>query len=247
MIIQGNEGDQFTQLGDQVTRLYKVGQKMELPDGRLYRYALMGGTIGVANNLYQSPVVHADYLDEASTAALIQATVVMLSTTSQAEVANAFAEGYYCAEDASELGYFYPIASHNAIASATPGTVLAFLPEGTRLPVAIAGTKKINQLKSTWAEIIINKNAAVDSTMAGVPPSIIAASDWGWCQTKGVCSCLVEDVEVIGQEVRASETTAGCVTVNDYDEAADADWASIARVVEVAPTGDHGLIELFLE
>jgi len=43
--IQGNEGDQF---GDQVAPLFPVGQKMELPDARIFRYAEMGGSVGIA-------------------------------------------------------------------------------------------------------------------------------------------------------------------------------------------------------
>ena len=57
-VIQGSEGDQF---GDQVVPLFYVGQKMELPDGRIYRYAEAGETL-VANTLQESEVPTAHWL-----------------------------------------------------------------------------------------------------------------------------------------------------------------------------------------
>ncbi|KKK56829.1 hypothetical protein LCGC14_3060590, partial [marine sediment metagenome] len=68
-IIQGNDGDQF---GDQVTPLFPVGQKMELPDNRIFRYALMGGTLGKANHLYQSSIPDAGWLRENNATATVK-------------------------------------------------------------------------------------------------------------------------------------------------------------------------------
>ena len=67
-VIQGNEGDQFS---DHVTRLFGLGQKMELPDGRIYRYALKGTGAGVANKLQQASVPVANNQDTAITVAIL--------------------------------------------------------------------------------------------------------------------------------------------------------------------------------
>ena len=239
--IQGKDGDH---LGDDVDKLFRVGQKMALPDGRLYRYASAGATL-VASNLQQSPVVNADYLDEASSTNAIDSPRVTLSTTTQAEVANAFQDGFYCAETADQLGTGAFIDRHVAVASGSPGTASADLRK-TVLPVAIATAKKINQIKNTWSEIVICDSPET-ATLAGVTNFAIVSGDWGWVQTMGVVSCLVEGTVFAGLEVRAGESTDGSVAAMDYDEANVANFGPIGRVVEVAATTEFGLIYLRIE
>lgn len=240
--IQGKDGDQ---LGDHVDKLFRVGQKMELPDGRIYRYCSAGENL-VASTLQQSAVVHADYIDEASTTIAIDTNYVTLSTTTQAEVANAFQDGYLTHETNDQLGAAMFIDRHPAIASGSPGTANGIIRGGVRWPWAVATGKKINQLKNTWAEIEACDSPET-STLAGVVNFAIASGDWGWCQTMGVCSCLIEGTVVAGQEVRAGETTDGSVTAMDYDEANVANYGPVGRVVEVAASTEFGLIYLRIE
>ncbi|HEB27554.1 MAG TPA: hypothetical protein ENI05_07230 [Porticoccus sp.] len=240
--IQGKDGDH---LGDHVDKLFRLGQKMELPDGRIFRYCSAGESL-IASTLQQSPVVHADYLDEASSTHAIDTNNFTLSTTTQAEAANAFQDGYLTYENADQLGGAAFIDRHGIIASGSPGTANGIIRGGVRWPVAVATAKKINQLKNTWAEIE-QCDSPETSTLAGVVNFAIVSGDWGWCQTMGVCSCLVEGTVIAGQEVRAGETTDGSVTAMNYDEAGVADYGPIGRVVEVAASTEFGLIYLTVE
>lgn len=240
--IQGKDGDH---LGDHVDKLFRLGQKMELPDGRIYRYCLAGETL-VASTLQQSAVIDANYLDEASSTHAIDTNNLTLSTTTTNDVANAFQDGYMTYENSDQLGGAMFIDRSGVIASGSPGTANAIIRGGVRWPWAVATAKKVNQLKNTWAEIE-QCDSPETSTLAGVVNFAIVSGDWGWCQTMGICSCLVEGTLIAGQEVRAGETTDGSVTQMEYDEAADADYGPCGRTVEVAASTEHGLIYLRVE
>ena len=114
--IQGKDGDH---LGDHVDKLFRIGQKMELPDGRIFRYCSASETL-VASNLQMSVLVDAGYLNENSAAHVIDLPRAIMSSTNKADVANAFQDGYYTVEDSSELGNAMFMGSHPAIASAAP-------------------------------------------------------------------------------------------------------------------------------
>ena len=241
-IIQGNDGDQF---GDQVTALFSVGQKMELPDNRLFRYTLMGGTIGVANKLYQSSIPDAGWLRENNATATVKDdTRIDTSNTTTAIIANDFAEGYVMFENADDFGRIWQIAENEVGNDTVHGFVLK---PGVTVGVIIAVTNPMNQIFNPWKKVIISPASVNTSLVAGVPPSIIAAADWGWCQTRGIGSCLVDGTVIIGQEVRPSEAVAGAVSEMNYDDAANPDQGSIGRVVEVAPTADFGLVNLTID
>src|SRR3990167_5407727 len=53
------------------TQIYPIGQKAETPDGSIYRYCMMGGTIGVANKTYQGAATAvANWTTQAHTVAI---------------------------------------------------------------------------------------------------------------------------------------------------------------------------------
>ena len=248
-VIQGNEGDQF---GDQVTALYPLGQKMMLPDGRVFRYALMGGTIGVANKLYQSEVPLAGWLAEAIITAIgKQDTRIDGVNSSQAIPANVFDEGYVMLEETDDLGAIWQVKENEIVASGAPGGVAHALrlKDGVTagVIVAVAAGNVVDLIKNAWRDIIIKPASDQTALVAGVPPSIIAASDWGWCQTRGVASCLVEGTTVIAEELRPSATVAGAVARLDYGAADVADNGPCGRCIEVAPDADFCLIFLTID
>lgn len=240
--IQGKDGDH---LGDHVDKLFRVGQKMELPDGRIFRYCSAGEALK-ASTLQQSAVVDANYLDEASSTHAIDTNNFTLSTTTTNDVANAFQDGYISYENSDQLGAGMFIDRNGVIASGSPGTANGIIRGGVRWPWAVATAKKVNQLKNQWTDIE-QCDSPETSLLAGVVNFAIASGDWGWCQTMGICSCLIEGVVIAGQEVRAGETTDGSLAAMNYDEADVANFGSVGRVVEVAATTEFGLIYLRVE
>ncbi len=240
--IQGKDGDH---LGDHVDKLFRIGQKMELPDGRIFRYCSAGETL-VASTLQQSPIVHTGYLDEASTALLIDTNALPFSITSKADVANAFQDGYYTVESSDQNGVSMFCDRHPAWGSSTPATASGIIRGGVQWPTAVDTSKKINFVKNTWVDIE-QCDSQETSTLAGVVNFAIVSGDWGWCQTMGICSCLVEGTLIAGQEVRSGETNDGSVTQMEYNEATVADYGPCGRTVEVATSTEFGLIYLRVE
>ncbi|KKM25447.1 hypothetical protein LCGC14_1594900 [marine sediment metagenome] len=240
-IVQGNDGDQF---GDQVTALFPVGQKMELPDNRIFRYA-EAGVLTVANNLYQSEVPKADWLREATATATVKDdTRIDGVITTAALVANDMVEGYVMFETGDDFGRIYQIAENEVGSDIVHGLMLK--PDVT-VGVIVTASNSINMIKNPWKGIIAKPASDQTALVVGVTPSVIASGDWGWCQTRGVGSCLLDGVVIIGQEVRPSETVAGAVSELNYDEGTVEDNGPVGRVVEVAPTADFGLILLTIE
>ncbi len=240
-IIQGNDGDQF---GDQVTALFPVGQKMELPDNRIFRYA-EAGVLTVANNLYQSEVPKADWLREATATATVKDdTRIDAIVTTTAFVANDHAEGYVMFETGDDFGRIYQIAENEIGSDVVHGLVLK---PGVTVGVIVAATNDLNALLNPWKRIIIKPASDQTSLVAGVPSSIIAAADWGWVQTRGIAGCLVAGALIIGQECRADDAVAGAVAEMDYDDTGNDSNGPVGRVVEVAPSADFGLIALSID
>ncbi len=173
-IVQGSDGDQF---GDQVTPLFPMGQKMELPDNRLFRYAEMGSTIGKANHLYQSSIPEAGWLREASATATVKDdTRIDAMVTTTAFVANDHAEGYIMFETGDDFGRIYQIAENEVGSDVVHGLVLK---PGVTVGVIVAATNNLNAILNPWKRILISPAAVSTSLVCGIPPSIIAAADWG--------------------------------------------------------------------
>ncbi len=240
-IIQGNDGDQF---GDQVTPLFPVGQKMELPDNRIFRYA-EAGVLTVANNLYQSEVPKAGWLrEDSATATVKDDTRIDAIETTEAFVANDMVEGYVMFETGDDFGRIYQIAENEVGSDVVHGLILK---PGVTVGVIVVATNDLNTIKNPWKGIIAKPGSDQTALVVGVTPSIIASGDWGWCQTRGVGGCLVDGTVIIAQEVRPSETVAGAVAALDYDEGSVEDNGPVGRVVEVAPSGDFGLFNFTID
>ena len=241
--IQGAEGDQF---GDHVTSLFAVGQKMELPDGRSFRYAEAGETL-VANTLQESEVPTAHWITQAIATALTFGKEYAVLKDGGTAIVKA-QEGTFTLDAAADLGHIYFIKEQRATGVPAANNTTVVFKDGVHVQVAMAvvGGNTCTFVKNPWMDIT-QHDGPPNALPCGIPPSIIASGDWGWCQTKGICSCLVDGTVYLGYEVRAAQATNGALEAQSYTEADVANIGSIARVVEVAPTTEYGLFNLFLE
>ena len=223
---------------------------MELPDNRIFRYA-EAGVLTVANNLYQSEAPKGGWLRELIVTAISkQDTRIDGINTAQAIVTNDFAEGYVMLEGAADFGGIWQIAENEIVTAGAATAHAHTLKRGVLagVAVAVAAGNVIHQIKNPWKDIIAKPGSDQTALVVGVTPSVIANGDWGWCQTRGVGSCLLDGTVIIGQEVRPSETVAGAVSELDYNAgSAVEDNGPVGRVVEVAPTADFGLIFFTVE
>lgn len=232
--------------------LYPLGQRMETPNGRVFRYAEMGTTVGIANKLYQSevPGPNFDTLD-VPTAVVVGDTSITATNGTTAIVENDFQYGYLIFEETANLGECHRLAGNTGVGAGS--VVTCYLFQGDSFQVAMdASSDKITLVKNPYKDIIIKPETTQTAMPVGVPPMLIAASGYGWVQTHGVASCLIEGTVVIGYEGRPSEESSGnggvgALTAQDYDEANDANLGSICRIIEVAPTTDFCTVFLTLE
>jgi hypothetical protein len=230
-------------------QLYSLGQRMETPGGRIYRYAEMGADVGVAANLYESETPSAQWEANAITTAITAGTTTQVSytlgTTGQAE--NEIKEGYVIVEETADLGEIHRVAGNLLALAATPGTLYLYPGDTFKVTVAVAADNVVTTIKNPFKDIVISPASAPTAFTCGVTPKIIAGDGFGWIQTHGVASCLTDGTVIIGEEIRASESLAGAVAALAYEEAADADVGPIGRVIEVAPTTTFGTYFLTLE
>lgn len=177
---------------------HTLGSYGETPDGRGFRYALVGAVSTVAGKVYQGKALDATN-DQPSgghavAAAAIGATSVTTTATLTATL-NEFAGGYLSVVVTPGQGYTYRIKGNTAAAAA----VCTFELEDP-IQVALNTSSRIIVAQHPYAGIIIEPGTPT-AAIAGVPNSIIVNAEYGWVQTRGACAVLFTGTGVAGKAV----------------------------------------------
>ncbi|MCH8253124.1 MAG: hypothetical protein IID36_11790, partial [Planctomycetes bacterium] len=101
--IRADFGAQYT-IGS--TKHHRLGTRLVLPDGRVFRYVENGGTLAVEGSLYQAEVPEQTGLNVQATAA-VGAGTMSVTTGGDAVLLNDFAEGYVIIDLTPGEGYIY--------------------------------------------------------------------------------------------------------------------------------------------
>lgn len=253
-LIHMNEGEQFSEYTDQ---RWPLGQKAALPDGREYRYALIGGVNIATGKLTQAEVPGANFDELAVPAAeALGQTVLTITNGATTAVKDLFAEGYVNVEDDTGEGYLYKIKSSAAeLAGSAPiditiensrRNVVTGAAEGTKgLMLAWTTLTTVGLTKSPFRDVIIHPspNTAV---LTGVTPRPLTAARYGWLQVRGPASVLVQGTHVIGLSVQPSSSADGAVTPFTLTEGTPNTEITpvCGDCMEVAATTEHGLVNL---
>ena len=199
--IYGAEKDVYL-VGTQ--QLYGLGQKLETPDGSIFRFTEMGGTVGVANKLYQSSVAEANW--EGTDATLVAgATSIPFADGGTNFVADEAAGGTLHLEETSDLGTTYRVKS-NAV---TAGSVTTMQLEDGVTVVNAVTANAVTFIKNPWKDVIISPASLDTALPIGIQRKIIAANGFGWTQSRGVATCVAFGTQVVSKELCASNATAG--------------------------------------
>lgn len=217
---------------------------MELPDGRVYRWAEAAGIELAAAYLNQGQAADTN-LDVLA----VQAPVSVGDTTIPFTMAVTFfaadeAQGGFLAiESAAALGHCYRIAS-NTVAKVSSTTCTVTLESGVSVIVALTTTHKVTPIKNLWKDVVVCPITTPTAVLTGINPVIIAANAYGWLQTKGMATCFLEDPAGTGDIMIPGPTTKGSVglAVNTTNIT-----QIVGRCVEIAPDTDFGLIWVDLE
>lgn len=213
------------------------------PDGRKFRYARSGGTIG-AGRLCQAEVPEAnwDELDVNTFAVGDRTLTIVLGAT--AMDLNEAAWGFINIEDDTGEGYAYSIAGNPAIGSGGTGTFV--LNTGVKLAAVAATTLSVE--KNPYRDFIIHPSLPT-AQVVGVTQMAVVAGDCCWLQTAGPCSVLTEGTLLIGRSCQPSGSADGAVAPYLLTEATPNTqiWPEVGWVMEVAVTTEHSIIQLRID
>ncbi len=234
-----------------VAQRYDIGQKLETPSGEVYRYTLMGSSVGVANKLYQSSIPDNNWLTQTHTVAIaVGDTSFSFDDGGTAFTVDQMAGGTVLFEETDDLGHVYRIKSNTVTVSTE--TIMT-LENGVTIQVAmaVAASNVLTALLNQWRETIISPATANTAPNCGGSRVILAADGFGWTQTRGVASCLFDDdatggALLLGNACRAATDIAGAVTIHD-ETAGDAEYQVVGYAMETAPDADFGHIFLQIE
>lgn len=172
---------------DTVAR-FPLGAKVEMSDGRIFRYVRNSTTALVAGNLIQAPALTANHQNIAvASAAAAGSKSVTVTLGASAASANDYAEGFMVVNDVDGEGHTYKIASHPA-ASASASLVLSL---EDPIEVALTTSSEVCLIPNQYNRPVIS-NTNQQGNPVGVAPIALPASEFGWLQTRGPCSALAD-------------------------------------------------------
>lgn len=236
---------------------FMLGTKLELADGRVFRYAKNGGVAAVQARMNQSGITGAAYYSAVVQTGYPRAVGdtdirVLVNTGSVANGGpgsgeNDFSGGWLVCNKVSPavLGDIYQI-----VASKHASETLLDLKLATRWRNAMLATGEITLTVNKFLKTTVF--AAYDATApaAGVALCPVPVSYYYWCQTKGPAPLLVDGSETydIGQMVGCPITLGtagdGGAHILTTAEVLRKPWGVC---MEIATDGEPGLVDLMLE
>lgn len=181
--------------------------------GRVYRYVRAGASALVAGECIQSPAIAANHLARTPVAAAIGAVAVTSDVGATAGVANLYARGFLQVDTTPGNGRMYGIDNHLAF-DASAAAVQFNLDTSDPIKVALTTSSRVGVIKNPYDGVIQFPVTTATGILVGVAVSAVAAAEYGWIQTWGLCPVLINGTPALGAAVVSpSATTAGSVDV----------------------------------
>ena len=198
--------DTFANTLDQRTSL---GHKAHTSDGRCFRYCSVGAVATVPGKMYQSAVPIPNHLANAAPAVAIGATSFTYTPGATAGAASLYAEGYLQVDTTPGQGYTYQISGHGAITASTAFTL--YLKDA--IQVALTTDSALGLGHNRWKNVVIAP-ATATAAPAGAACAIITLAQYGWLQTGGRCSVLMDaSTPTVTSPLILSTATSGALAV----------------------------------
>lgn len=186
-----------------------LGSRATTKDGRVFRYCQAAADT-VAGSVYQSAAPIPFHLARTAPIVAVGATSFTFTPGATGGAANLYAEGYLQVDTTPGNGYTYQVSGHATITLSVAFT-LNLMPSDP-IQVALTASSTVGLVHNTYKNVIINPTTAT-AAVAGVAPAIITGTQFGWLQTWGPCSTLINGTPGVGIAVVISATTAGAVDV----------------------------------
>jgi len=191
------------------TQKHRLGEKLELGDGRVFYYSKAGATDLDPGKLVVNPDQIADHVDQLVKAAgAVGDKTITMAIGATALTANQYAEGYLVTNDEAGEGHIYKIRGHKAYdASATD--VKIDLYDGL-VEALVADTSKVSLHLSPYSGLVVSVIDQADMPM-GIPLIAVSANNYFWLQTWGMCPALADEAVTKGSMLTIGRGVAGAV------------------------------------
>ena len=228
--------DSFSPTSDQ---RFPLGQRVETRDGRVFRYAQVGGVASIAGQLYQGAAPIANHLATTATATAVGATSLTFTPAGTGGAANLYGEGYLQVDTTPGEGYTYSVAGHPAITASTAFTLYLNDP----IQVALTTASRLGLIHNPYKNIILVPTAST-GRVVGVAPAPGTASYYQFIQTWGPCSTLINGTPAVTAPVVNSGTTTGAVDV--WTAAAQPTTTMVGYMMQVGVSTKYNFVFLTL-
>ena len=222
------------------TQMHPLGTYAETADGRGFRYAQVGATALVAGSLYQGAAPLANHLANTPPAVAIGATSFSYTPGATAGAANLYAEGYLQVDTTPGNGYTYQVSGHAAISASTAFTLYLRDP----IQVALTTSSRVGLIPNAHKNVIVAATT-LTAKAVGVAPAATTAAYYGWLQTHGPCSVLINGTPAITAPIINGATTAGSVDV--WTAAAQPTSNLIGHAMQVGVSTKNNFIFLCID
>ena len=197
---------------------HRIGTLRELDDGRRFRYGKLTAaaiaTAGVLVSKVQTPV---DATIAAADAALALAGKRQISVTAAGVTAGQFIDGFAVVKAGTDIGCMYKIRGNGATNGIATGRVALELYDKL-YQTWVASSTTVALYANPYKDLklnpaVANEAATTQETVMGMTIRPMTASYYGWFQTKGLASLVLDIDAAAGAEanemVIVPGTTAG--------------------------------------
>ena len=223
---------------------HKLGTRMALADGRVYRYAKDSGAGIAAGRLVQAPATDAaDDMGLAWSAGAAVGGTTITTGTSLTITKDQYKEGWLYTNDGVGEGQIYPIKSNTAVSGAT-GCVFTIDEEDGFVIALTATSSKFGVLYNLYDGVLVQPTTITNAAV-GVSTTTVTASYYTWLQTWGPCALLDTGATwVVGDQLASGETgAAGAAILLDSSGAPDNQSVGYSMYI-VPATTEFGFVNL---
>ena len=222
---------------------YALGTKLESRDGRVWRYALAGGTALSPGLMGQSEAIAAEAIDEAQTGyttSIGDTSISILLATSSGIEDSDLVDGWLLITNGTGEAHYYRIATNTW----TTGDTVMALTLHEPIIVATIATTDITVVKNLYNSVIVAPTA-LTGICVGVPNLTVTANNYYWAQRRGPCAMVRDTTDTldVGQPCGYPTTIAAAGQVG-LPAATDHVWGT---VIQVGADGESAFIDLSLE
>ena len=196
----------------QSTQSVSVGTRYEDPFGRTFHYAKAGGANLDRGKIDVGATIVANHVNcSFQTAPAVGDRVIKVTLGATLATTDQYKDGWAVVQDGTGEGRAYRIEGNEAATSG--GTITVYLNEAIDTAGALAETN-VDFIKNRYDGVVVSVADQADPVV-GVNIVAITASEFGYIQTWGPCSVLMDETVAVGSMIVVGESVVGAVQVDD--------------------------------